>query len=359
MRIEMPVVAAKDDREHQPEGEVWVGIRIEGTESRRRPEVIRDAVIEAGCEIREPDPHPDSKISAVHDPGLLAWLGSAHQEWLAAGLDENPGQDRVVPYIFPHPGLLDGTDPFEPVATSARAGFWCYDTMTLIGPGTWRAARSAADVALTAADLVRNGAVAAYGLCRPPGHHATRKAIGGSCYLNNAAIAARDLVGPEPVGVLDIDAHHGNGTQSIFYEAPDVMTASVHVDPARGWFPHFLGFESERGRDGGEGANRNLVLPPGTGDREWLDAISSQLDWLTSGGIGHLVVALGLDAAAGDPEGPFEVSPAGYREAGRLIGLSAVPTVFVQEGGYDLETLGGLVATTLRGFEEGRASAPG
>lgn len=351
----MPAVAAKDDREHQPEGEVWVGVRIEGTESVRRPEVIREALLAAGTRITEPDSHPDHCISAVHDPALLAWMEGAHREWLEAGLDRDPGQDRVVPYIFPHPGLLDGLDPFEPTAASARAGAWCYDTMTLIGPGTWRAARAAADAALTAADLVREGAPAAYALCRPPGHHATRNAIGGSCYLNNAAVAARHLAGQTPVGVLDIDAHHGNGTQSIFYEDRDVLTASVHVDPARGWFPHFLGFESENGRGSGKGFNRNRPLAPGCGNEDWLAALAGQLDWLSEGGVGNLVVALGLDAAAGDPEGPFEVTVDGYREAGRLIGARGIPTVFIQEGGYALETLGELVVATLAGFEEGRA----
>ncbi len=349
----MPAVAAEDDREHQPEGEVWVGVRIEGTESVERPRVIREALLAAGARIQEPDSHPDSEITAVHDPALLSWMETAHRDWLEAGLDRDPGQDRVVPYIFPHPGLLDGPDPFEPVAASARAGFWCYDTMTLIGPGTWQAARAAADVALTAAGLVGSGEAAAYALCRPPGHHATRDAIGGSCYLNNAAIAARHLAGPGAVGVLDIDAHHGNGTQSIFYEDPGVLTASVHVDPAEGWFPHFLGFESERGRAEGEGSNRNRTLAPGSADGEWLEAIESQLAWLTQGGIRYLVVALGLDAAAGDPEGPFAVSVDGYREAGRLIGAAGIPTVFVQEGGYDLETLGELVTVTLAGFEDG------
>lgn len=255
-------------------------------------------------------------------------------------------------------GLLDGIDAFEATSVSARAGNRAYDTMTLIGPGTWRAVRAAADVALTAAGLVLEGSFAAYALCRPPGHHATRGAIGGSCYLNNAAIAAARLAGdgpgrPRPVGVLDIDAHHGNGTQSIFYEDSGVRTASVHVDPAAGWFPHFLGFENETGRGAGAGANRNLTLAPGAADEAWLDAISAQLRWLEAGDPKGLVVALGLDAAAGDPEGPFEVSLDGYREAGRRIATLGLPTVFVQEGGYHLDTLGLLVTATLTGFELG------
>lgn len=353
-QISMSVVASGADRDHRPEGEVWVGVRTPGTESPRRVEVLREALNAAGAGIVSPRDHPDGLITAVHDPGLLSWLASAHARWLAAGLDRDPGQDRVVPYIFPTLEMLDGIEPAEPAATSARAGFWCYDTMTLVGPGTWEAARAAADVALTAADLVRDGEPAAYALCRPPGHHATRRAIGGSCYLNNAAIAAARLAGDGPVGVLDIDAHHGNGTQSIFWSDRDVVTASVHVDPAAGWFPHFLGFESETGEGPGEGGNRNRTLPPGSGDDAWLEAVASQLEWLAGRGIVRLVVALGLDAAAGDPEGPFEVSLAGYHEAGRLIGAAGLPAVFTQEGGYALERIGELLVTTLSGVESGR-----
>lgn len=354
--LKMATVATDLDREHRPEGEIWVGVRIAGTESPRRTAVIREALAAAGMQPIPPSSHPDSRIEAVHDPGLLAWLADAHRLWLQAGLDRDPGQDRVVPYLFPHPGLMAGLEPSPPATPAARAGRWCYDTMTLIGPGTWPSARAAADVALTAADLVLAGDAAAYALCRPPGHHATRDAIGGSCYLNNAAIAAGRLRGRGRVGLLDIDAHHGNGAQAIFYEDPDVLTASVHVDPGRGWFPHFLGFGNERGRRQGEGTNRNLPLPPGCEDRDWLAAIASQIEWLTAGGADRLVVALGLDAAAGDPEGPFRVSPDGYREAGRMIGASGLPAVFVQEGGYRLETLGGLVVATLAGFETGRAT---
>lgn len=355
--LKMITVATPSDREHRPEGEVWVGIRIEGTESPRRTEVIREALAAAGSRPVSPTAHPDSRIEAVHNPGLLAWLADAHRLWLEAGLDRDPGQDRVVPYIFPHPGLAAGIEPSLPASPTARAGYWCYDTMTLIGPGTWRAARAAADVALTAADLVLGGQPAAYALCRPPGHHAARDAIGGSCYLNNAAIAARHLRDRGRVGLLDIDAHHGNGTQAIFYEDPEVLTASVHVDPGQGWFPHFLGFAEESGSGEGGGSNRNLPLAPGSGDREWLTAIAAQIEWLAAGGAGRLVVALGLDAADGDPEGPFRVSLDGYREAGRMIGATGLPAVFIQEGGYGLDALGGLVVATLAGFEAGRARA--
>ena len=163
------------------------------------------------------------------------------------------GRDRVVPYVFPTPGMLAGLPVRTPPAVHGRAGLFCYDTMTLVGPGSWAAIRGAADAALTAADLVSSGERLAYALCRPPGHHATRSAYGGSCYLNNAAIAAQALIaaGAGRVAVLDIDAHHGNGTQSIFYDRGDVCYGSVHVDPGAGWFPHYVGLRRRaRGRPG-------------------------------------------------------------------------------------------------------------
>jgi acetoin utilization deacetylase AcuC-like enzyme len=217
--------------------------------------------------------------------------------------------------------------------------------MTLIGPGTWEAARAAVDVALTAVDLVSEGAPLAYACCRPPGHHVTRSLYGGSCYLNNTAIAAAALLDRfgEPVAILDVDAHHGNGTQELFRDGSDIRTASVHVDPGAGWFPHFLGFESEN-----DEANLNLALAPGTGDEGWLAALGQAVTF--AAGARALVVALGVDAAAGDPESPLEVTVAGYREAGRMLGSLGLPTVVVQEGGYDLATIGPLVVETLTGL---------
>jgi acetoin utilization deacetylase AcuC-like enzyme len=235
-----------------------------------------------------------------------------------------------------------------------RAGLFCYDTMTLIGPGSWAAIRGATDAALTAADLVSSGARLAYALCRPPGHHVTRRAYGGSCYLNNAAIAAQALLaaGARRIAILDIDAHHGNGTQMIFYDRADVWYGSLHVDPGAGWFPHYAGYAAERGRGEGEGGNRNLPLPPGTGDRDWLAALSVLCDEARALGPDAVVVSLGLDAAAADPESPLRITEAGYRAAGRLVAALA-PTVLIQEGGYDLASLGGLVVAAVAGAAEG------
>jgi acetoin utilization deacetylase AcuC-like enzyme len=320
-----------------------------------RAERIRDALAEAGARFVDADVHPDDAVLRVHDAALLDYLASAWEDWEVAGLTADPGQDRVVPYVFPHPGLLSGLEPATPAAASARAGSFGYDTMTLIGPGTWSAARAAVDAALTAADLVLAGEPAAYALCRPPGHHATRAAFGGSCYLANAAAAAarlHDGLGA-PVAVIDIDAHHGNGTQQIFYEDPGLLVGSAHVDPGAGWFPHFVGFAAEAGAGPGQGTNRNLPLAPGSGDEAWLEAIASLADWATDGGARALVVALGVDAAGGDPESPLNVTAEGFRAAGRTLGALGLPTVVVQEGGYNLDAIGDLVAASLAGFEEG------
>ena len=354
----MPVVWSDRHRLHEPGGEIWVGVRTPGTELPERAERIRAELVRRGARLVEAEPHPD-EVLELHDPRLIAYLASAWQAWDEAGLTTDPGQDRVVPYLFPHAGLVGDLEPAVPAAATARAGAFAYDTMTLIGPGTWEAARAAVDTAVTAADLVRAGERAAYALCRPPGHHATRTAFGGSCYLNNTAAAAARLgAAGDRVAVIDIDAHHGNGTQSIFWESGDCLVGSVHVDPGAGWFPHFLGFASETGTGAGKGANRNVPLPPGSGDGPWIDAVAELTAWVERD-TDALIVALGVDAAGGDPESPLEVTRDGFRAAGRAFGALGLPTVFVQEGGYDLDTIGPLVAETLLGFEEatGRAKA--
>jgi acetoin utilization deacetylase AcuC-like enzyme len=210
--------------------------------------------------------------------------------------------------------------------------------------------RAAVDCALTACDLVLEGAPIAYACTRPPGHHVTRTAYGGSCYLNNAAIAAQYLRdrGVERVAIVDVDAHHGNGAQSIFWDRTDVFTASVHVDPEAGWFPHFLGTARES-----NDANLNVPIAPQTGDEGWLAGVARLVDATRASGSSAVVVALGVDAAAVDPESPLGVTRDGFLEAGRLLGGLDLPTIVVQEGGYDLAAIGGLVLATLEGVEEG------
>ena len=335
-----PFVWSDDCLGHEPKSEIWVGEHTPATEVPARAQAIRDALLAAGAQEMVATPHDEEALLTVHDPALVEFLRTAWEEWSAADLPS----DRVVPYIFARAELTSGRAPAMPTAVWARPGLFAYDTMTLIGPGTWEAARGAADAALTAVDLVADGGPLAYACTRPPGHHVTRSLYGGSCYLNNAAIAAAALIGHfELVAVVDIDAHHGNGTQELFRGRSDVLTASVHVDPGAGWFPHFLGFATES-----DSSNLNLPLAPGTGDDEWLAAVRRAADFAAPARA--LVVALGVDAAAGDPESPLEVTAAGYREAGRILAELDLPTVVVQEGGYDLETIGPLVVETLSGL---------
>jgi acetoin utilization deacetylase AcuC-like enzyme len=345
MQLTMPVVWSDDCRLHDPAAEIWIGVRTPAVETAARTDAILETLRAAGGQTVPAEQHEDERVLAVHDSGLLEYLASAWADWEQAGLPVDPGQGRVVPYVFAHSALTQS--PLVPSAIWARPGFFAYDTMTLIGPGTWQAARAAAECALTAVDLVLEGASAAYACCRPPGHHACRACYGGSCYLNNAAIAAEELGRrlQGSVAVIDIDAHHGNGTQEIFWERDDVLTGSVHVDPGAGWFPHFVGFAGETGA----GSNRNLPLAPGSGDEAWLDAIGELAAWASQASA--LVVSLGVDAAAGDPESPLQASATGYREAGRILGGLGVPTVVVQEGGYDLAAIGPLVRETLLGIE--------
>jgi len=338
----LPFVWSDDCLRHEPEAEVWVGTRTPATEVPARALAIREALLNRGAPEVPAVAHDDSALLSVHDPAFVEFLRTAWEEWSAADLPT----DRVVPYVFARAELTGGRDPVAPTAVWARPGLFAYDTMTLLGPGTWEAARAAVDVALTAVDLVTDGERVAYACCRPPGHHVTRSLYGGSCYLNNTAVAATELVRRlgGPVAVVDIDAHHGNGTQEIFLRRNDVLTASVHVDPGAGWFPHFLGFANEN-----DDANLNLPIAPGTGDDGWLAAVRDAATFAAPARA--LVVALGVDAAAGDPESPLEVSAAGYHEGGRILGELGLPTVVVQEGGYDLATIGGLVVETLTGVE--------
>ena len=335
------MVRSAEARRHVPGAEIWLGMRTPGTEVPERVDAIESAL--ADWPMVEAVPHDDEVLLRVHDARLVEHVRTVWERW------EEYGADRVVPYLFPTPGLLGDLPLREPTAVHGAAGMYGYDTMTLIGPGTWEAARGAVDVALTCVDLVEDSLI--YGLTRPPGHHVTRMAYGGSCYLNNAAVAAEALRGVHPrVAIVDIDAHHGNGTQDVFYARGDVLYASLHVDPGAGWFPHYAGYADETGVGDGLGANVNAPLAPGTADGEWLDAVRVLADRVAAFGATALVVSLGVDAAADDPESPLEITQDGYHAAGEVLGALGLPTVALQEGGYHLPTLGSLVRATLEGL---------
>jgi acetoin utilization deacetylase AcuC-like enzyme len=348
----IPVVWSDEMLRHDPRDEIWVGVRTDGTEVPARATVILDALTAAGHPHLPVTPHPDDVLLEVHEPGLVEWLRTAWDAWTAGPYGELVGSDRVVPYVFPTPFMTSGMPWRYPAATHARAGIWCYDTMTVVGPGTWAAARTAVDAGLTAVDLVLGGTVrSAYALTRPPGHHAAPAGFGGSCYLNTSAVAAQALArAGHRVAVLDIDAHHGNGTQAVFWDRGDVLYASVHVDPGAGWFPHVLGYGDERGTGAGASATVNVPLPPGTDDEGWLSGVRLLVEAALRFDAEAVVLSLGLDAAATDPESPLQVTRGGYAHAGALVAALDLPTVVVQEGGYDLSTLGDLAVGALAPF---------
>jgi acetoin utilization deacetylase AcuC-like enzyme len=345
----MIVVSSPLHALHEPPREVTGGREKQAIEVGARATSILAAIdADGGFERLAPAAFGLGPILAVHDPGLVRYLETAWDEWRSGGT----GGDSIVPDIIRHPRLRPvGDDWPEPDSPCGRVGYWTFDTATPIVEGTWRATRSAVDVALTAAARVADGAAAAYGLCRPPGHHAARDLFGGYCYLNNAAIAAEWLVRRtgRPVAVLDLDLHHGNGTQSIFWERPDVLYVSLHADP-RGMYPYYTGYVEERGGGDGYGANMNLPLPAGTDDPAYLSALEGALTRVDAFGTSTLVVSLGLDTYALDPIGSFELTATGFAATGRRVAALDRPTVILQEGGYHVDDLGANVVAWLRGF---------
>jgi acetoin utilization deacetylase AcuC-like enzyme len=232
-----------------------------------------------------------------------------------------------------------------------RVGYYCHASETAITGGTWRAALSSMASAQAATRAVAAGARAAFALCRPPGHHATQDQYGGYCFLNNAAVAADMLThdGARRVAVLDIDFHHGNGTQEIFYRRGDVMFASIHGDP-HDMYPYFVGHADERGQGAGEGTNLNYPLPPKTPYGPWAEALDDAIARIRAWGAEALVVSLGVDAYKDDPISFFRLDSPDFMDCGRRIGRMGLPTVFVMEGGYAIEKVGVNTVNVLEGF---------
>lgn len=269
---------------------------------------------------------PDRHILAVHDSKLVSYLRA-----VCARLDDKA---IVYPEVFPI-----RRPERAPKALEDRAGYFCADTFTPLTHNAWPAARRAVDVALTAAELIAGGERFAYAICRPPGHHAERRIFGGFCFLNNSAIAANFLAaGGKRVALLDIDYHHGNGAQDIFYKRADVLTLSIHGHP-RHAYPNFSGYSDERGEGAGEGFNRNWPLEPPVDDARYLRVLDEALRAILRFRPSYLVVSLGLDIMKGDPTGSFEVSTAGLKSIAERIGHLYLPTLIVQEGGYAVRNL--------------------
>jgi acetoin utilization deacetylase AcuC-like enzyme len=342
----VPVVAGHAHRAHDPPYEVNYGEVVRPVYERvERAERIRDALAAAGHPLVEPAPHGIEPVLAVHEPGLVGFLEQGWAAWRADG-----GPEVLIPDSFPIPRLGRGGGR-DLGGAVGRPGWFCFDTATPMVAGSFSAALAAADAALTAADLVAAGAPAAYALCRPPGHHAGPGYYGGFCFLNNAAIAARSLGRLGRVAVVDVDFHHGNGTQDVFWEDPEVLYVSLHGDPA-GHYPHFTGAADETGGGAGTGTNRNLPLPDGTGDDAYLEALGEAMGVVAGFDPATLVVSAGFDTFAGDPIGAFQVTTGGFRRIGAALAAAGRPTVVVQEGGYAVEALGANALALLRGVQE-------
>ncbi len=284
-------------------------------------------------------------ILRVHDAALTEFLSQAYDAWVNR---YGEGAPDAIPSAWPA-GRLRTVASRD---VEAQLGNFAFDTATPIAKGTWAAALAAADVALSAAAALRNGGRAAFALTRPPGHHASREFFGGYCYLNNVAIAAQWLCDARiKPAILDVDYHHGNGTQAIFYDRNDVFYASLHADPSFA-YPHFWGFGGERGQGPGEDANLNLPLASGTDWIAYAQALQYAQDAILNFGPDVLLVSLGLDTFERDPISDFRLTSDDYLRLGETIARFGKPTLFVFEGGYDLETLAENTVNVLEGFKQ-------
>jgi acetoin utilization deacetylase AcuC-like enzyme len=350
-RGSVPVVV--DDRQllHDPPFELNAGQRVSPVYERpARLTAIQTTLAAAGHPLRPARAHPDRALEAVHDPAMVAFLRGGHDAWRAAG-----GPEVMIADTFRSPRWNEGGRPSA--SPIAQLGWWCFDTATPLVAGSFTAARAAVDVALTGAGLLAEGADAVYALTRPPGHHAGRDYFGGFCLFNHAAVAAHALRAGGRVAILDLDVHHGNGTQDLFWRDPDVLYVSLHGDPDH-LYPFFSGRSDEVGEGPGRGATRNLPLPEGTSDETYLARLREAVDVIDAFEPATLVVSLGLDASEHDPIGSLALTADGFRAAGAQVGGLDRPTLVLQEGGYALEHLGALARAVLDGLVDGRSTRP-
>ena len=318
----------------------------------RAIEIERALAEDGGFELLQPDGFGDAPLLAVHDAALLDVVERAWTDGLASG--DLDGTRPLIPDTFKlaaYPGPMELTG--LPASAHRRLGAFCFDTATPMVAGTAAAARRAVDVALSAAARVVGGAPVAYGLCRPPGHHAARGMLGGYCFYNNAAIVAEWLRGEGGFGrvaILDIDYHHGNGTQQIFWERGDVLYVSLHGDPARA-YPYYSGYAGERGAGAGAGATLNLPQPARTGLDGYLAALGDGMDAIGAfAPDAPLVISLGFDTFERDPIGDLALTTADYGEIGAAIGAVRAPLIVLQEGGYAVDAIGANAVAFLRGL---------
>ncbi len=342
----MKTVYSERHRLQDGKAELIGGKLLPCFERPQRAELILARVREVGLGlVLAPDAFGLEPLARVHAGNFLRFLETAWDGWVA-----EHGACDALPLCWPTRQLRQ----IEPDTIDGKLSYFSFDAGTPITAGTWQAARSAADVALTAAELIAAGRErAVFALCRPPGHHAARDCYGGYCFLNNAAIAAQALLdrGAARVAILDIDYHHGNGTQAIFYERADVLFLSLHADP-RQEFPFFLGHADETGLGAGADCNRNYPLPWGTGFARWSEALEDACGHLGTYRPDAVVVSLGVDTFKGDPISRFALLRDDFPIIGARIAALALPTLFVMEGGYAIAEIGLNAVNVLTGFEQ-------
>lgn len=330
---------------HDPQFRLTLGTVQRNAERVERSHKLQAGLEALGFKTEVPPEAPGSDLELVHSARFLNFLENAWPLWQSL-----PGAGReVVPNVFPRL-----TDARYPNSIIGRAGWHMGDTSAPIGEHSWRAAQRAADCALAAADAVLGDDIAAYALCRPAGHHASAEVAAGHCLLNNAALAASRLRKThDRVAILDIDVHHGNGTQEIFYGRDDVLTVSIHAHPDE-YYPFFTGRSDEAGTGDGEGFNLNIPLARSTSDAGWLEALDQAISRVNAFAPGALVLSLGLDAHENDPLEGMKVTWDGFRRAGARIAQAGYPTAMIQEGGYLSEDLTQSLIAFLEGFCQGR-----
>jgi acetoin utilization deacetylase AcuC-like enzyme len=334
---------------HAPEYEFFRGERVACFESPSRADFVQGELVKRGHEIREPSVDSAAVLRQVHSARYLAFLESAWVQWTAA--DAGNAARQPFPSVWPVRTLRSDV---EPQNFTAKLGLYSMDNGTPMVAGTWAAAKAGADAAASAAELVSGefGIKAAFCATRPPGHHAGADFMGGYCFLNNAAVAAQTLrnKGCAKVAILDVDYHHGNGTQSIFYDRADVLFVSIHGDP-RTEYPFYLGHDDETGEGAGLGFNLNLPLPAGSSKAVWFAALGTACEKIKQFGAEALVVSLGLDTFEDDPISTFALKSSNFIELGERLKELGLPTLFILEGGYAAKELGVNAGNVLAGFE--------
>ena len=341
----MQTIYSDNHRLHISPGEFGFGEFVPAFEKPERAEIVLARVREVGISAIEPPKSlPLDHITAIHAPSLVSFLRTAHAEWTALGRS-----GAAYPILWAGGGMRRDRIGGSIDTKLAR---YCLDAATPITATTWVAAVSSANCALTAAELIAKGEKSAFALCRPPGHHAGIDHYGGYCFLNNAAIAAQYLrdSGLRKVAIIDVDYHHGNGTQHIFYFRGDVFFTSIHADPDFE-YPFLLGYADETGKGAGEGANLNFPLAEGTEWEQWAAALDQALAATRRFGPEAVVVSLGVDTYKGDPISRFRLDNKHFLLMGEKLASLHLPTLFVMEGGYAVAEIGVNVVNVLQGFE--------